>query len=182
MKEMTQEEINEIYDRLLELTSKDAIRWKGRQHLLYGSDFSVTLSRSSIELDRKDASTVLRIYNDEGLLVAQAVPADYQESISYGVKDFVLDASELYDLVEGKVYKYAETSKNILDELPKKRKGRAARKSFWSLRFTSVVSVQHSVSSTSASPSDRFLGPGGFARRMRAAPGRCHPLASDRAR
>lgn len=117
---MTEQEIQEIYNRLLELTKAEAITWK----ITGESEYSVNFSRSSVVLVKDSLShpnvfsylvPVLRIYNQDGLLVAYAAPEDMGRETE--VKAFMFDPSELFNLVQNQVYKYSETSKNILDEL-----------------------------------------------------------------
>jgi hypothetical protein len=114
--EMTEQEIQEIYNQLLALTKAQAIKWKKTGEF----EFSVNFSRSSVTVEKEykydSFPVVLRIYNEDGLLVAYAAPEELQDRDS-AVKSFVFDPSELFHLVENQVYKYEETSKNILDEL-----------------------------------------------------------------
>lgn len=112
---MTEKEIREIYDRLLDLTKSRAIRWKKTGE----SEYSVSFSRSSVTVERdhnyEELLIVLRIFNEEGLLVACAALDELDEEQE--VKQFVFDPSELFNLVQDEVYKYSETSENILNEL-----------------------------------------------------------------
>jgi len=112
---MTEQEIQEIYNRLLELTKAQAITWKKTGE----SEYSVNFSRSSVviekNLDYDSSPVLLDIYNQDGLLVAYAAPEDMEREGQ--VKAFIFDPSELFNLVQNQVYKYSETSKNILDEL-----------------------------------------------------------------
>lgn len=109
---MTEEEVKEIYNRLLELTKAGSIRWKKTND----SEYTTSFSRSSVAVD-KEAEAWMTIYNEDGLPIVYAGPrtVDFPEP----VKEFILDPSELFDLVEEKVYKHSETTKNILDELRK---------------------------------------------------------------
>jgi hypothetical protein len=111
---MTEQEIHEIYNRLLALTKAEAIKWKKTGD----SEYSVNFSRSSVVIE-KDYSgdtplSVLQIYNEDGLLVAYAAPEELNADDAIA---FIFDPSELFNLVQNQVYKYSETSKNILDEL-----------------------------------------------------------------
>jgi hypothetical protein len=113
---MTEKEIREIYDRLLELTKSHAIRWKKTG----GGEYSVSFSRSSVNIEKDygyvdDVPIVLKIFNEEGLLVAYAATSELEEVEA--VKHFIFDPSELFNLVQDEVYKYSETSENILNEL-----------------------------------------------------------------
>jgi hypothetical protein len=118
---MTEKEVQEIYNRLLELTKAGAIQWKKTGE----SEFTTNLSRSSITvgrgLDILDSPIVLQIFNDSGLMVALASTDEDAGSIMGGadVKEFNLDPAELFDLVREKVYKYSETTENILSDLRK---------------------------------------------------------------
>lgn len=115
---MTEKEIREIYDRLLELTKSQAIRWKktGR------AEYSVSFSRSSVNIEKNyyyaDVPIVLKVYNEDGILVACAAPRELEEAeVQEAVKQFNFDPSELFNLVQDEVYKYSQTSENILSEL-----------------------------------------------------------------
>jgi hypothetical protein len=114
---MTEKEIREIYDRLLDLTKTRAIRWKKTEE----SEYMVSFSRSSVTVgkdydrDIEIELIALRIFNEEGLLVAYASLRDLEEDEE--VKQFIFDPSKLFDLVQNEVYKYSETSENILNEL-----------------------------------------------------------------
>jgi hypothetical protein len=115
---MTEEEIQEIYNRLLALTKAQAIKWEK----IGESEYSVNFSRSSVTVEKDynydPLPVVLRIYNQDGLLVAYAASSD-DLLVEDGAEGFKLDPSELFDLAQSGVYKYSETSKNILDELKK---------------------------------------------------------------
>ncbi len=113
---MTEQEIQEIYNRLLELTKAQAIKWEK----IGESEYSVNFSRSSVTVGKDynydPLAIVLRIYNQDGLLVAYAAsPVDLDEDDA--VQGFELDPSEMFNLAQSEVYRYSETSKNILDEL-----------------------------------------------------------------
>jgi hypothetical protein len=112
---MTDQEIQEIYNRLLELTKAQAVQWKKTGDY----EYSVNFSRSSVVIEKDysldSAPIVLEIYNQDGLQVAYAAPEDLEENDE--IKAFIFDPSELFNLVQNQVYKYSETSKNILDEL-----------------------------------------------------------------
>lgn len=113
---MTEQEIQEIYNRLLELTKAEAITWKSTGE----SEYSVNLSRSSLVIEKdygyEPSPIVLKIYNQDGLLVAYAALEDLGDKRGE-VKVFTFDPSELFNLVQDQIYRYSETSKNILDEL-----------------------------------------------------------------
>jgi hypothetical protein len=113
---MTQEEINEIYERLLELTRSGALRWSRTSD----DDYSVSFSRSTVSVTRGvfagDLGVCLSIYNDDGTMEAKAFRGAIPDRSSE-VKEFVLDPTDLLDLVRDRVLKYTETSTNILDEL-----------------------------------------------------------------
>jgi hypothetical protein len=116
---MTEQEVQEIYDRLLELTKAGTIQWKNTGEW----EFTTSFSRSSVTVEMEyilseEGQAALKIYNDAGLMVAYAAPKPMGISGS-GVKEFELDPSELFSLIQDKVYKYSETSENILDELRK---------------------------------------------------------------
>jgi hypothetical protein len=114
---MTEKEIREIYDRLLALTKSRAIQWKKTGD----SEYSVSFSRSSVTIeqdhDHEFDPIILEIFNEEGILVAYAALEELYEA--EGVKKFVFDPSELFYLVEEGIYKYSQTSENILNELRK---------------------------------------------------------------
>jgi len=109
---MTEKEVQEIYNRLLELTKAGAIEWKKSGE----EQFTTSFSRSSVSLSRDDEA-VMTIYNEDGLEIAYVAPSQVGENEA--IKEFILDPSELFNLVREKVYKYSETSENILDELRK---------------------------------------------------------------
>lgn len=115
---MTEQEVQEIYNRLLELTKAGTIQWKKTGD----EEFMTSFSRSSVTvgIDRgfSNGEAVLEIYNDTGLRVAYAAP-NPMGLTGPGVKEFELDPSELFNLVQEKIYRYTETSENILDELRK---------------------------------------------------------------
>lgn len=112
---MTEQEIQEIYDRLLDLTKARAIKWKKTDEAEYTTSFS----RSSVVIEKKfdydGGPIVMQIYNQDGLLVAYAAPNDLD--LDFEAKIFVFDPSELYNVVQEEVHQYSETSKSILDEL-----------------------------------------------------------------
>ena|ERR1044071_9057110 len=119
---MTEKEVQEIYARLLELTKAGTIQWKKTGD----SEFTASFARSSITIeqdyeydfdDLDGPPKVLRIYNDDGILVAYA--STHELGAEGGVKEFTLDPSELFNLVQEKVYKYSETTEDILNELRK---------------------------------------------------------------
>ena len=117
---MTEKEIQEIYHRLLELTKSRAIRWKKTGEAEYSVSFSrssVTVEKNYMDIDSGVSLSVLKIFNEEGVPVAYAAA----RSIFYvgveGAKPFILDPSELFNLVEEEIYKYSQTSENILNEL-----------------------------------------------------------------
>ena len=116
---MTEQEVQEIYNRLLELTKAGKIRWEKTGE----EEFTTNFSRSSVTVEIEDIGVVhggqpvLKIYNDAGRIVAYAAHKIGMGVTGSGVKEFNLNPSELYNLVEESVYKYAETSKSILDEL-----------------------------------------------------------------
>jgi hypothetical protein len=114
---MTEKEVQEIYERLLELTKAGAVQWKKTDE----NEFAANFSRSSVGIGRSatpnNPLTFMWIYNEDGLLVARIAPVARGES--EGVREFMLDPSELFNLVQDKVYKYSETTENILDELRK---------------------------------------------------------------
>jgi hypothetical protein len=116
---MTEKEVQEIYNSLLELTKAGAIQWKKTGE----EEFTANFSRSSVIItkdhDYDDPPPVLKIFNDSGIMVACAAPDEEDISVEYGVKEFNLDPSELFSLVQEKVYRYSETTENILNELRK---------------------------------------------------------------
>ena len=117
---MTEQEVKEIYNRLLELTKAGTIQWKKTGE----EEFTTSFSRSSVTVEieyifDQGGRVVLKIFNDAGIMVAYAAPTTGMGNIDSAVKEFELDPSELFDLVQEKVYKYSETSENILSELRK---------------------------------------------------------------
>jgi hypothetical protein len=71
----------------------------------------------------------MSIYNDNGVLVARAFAGAAPEPSS-AVKQFDLDPTELLELVRDTIYKYEQTSTNLLEELRQldgRQKERAAR-------------------------------------------------------
>jgi hypothetical protein len=113
---MTEQEIQEIYNRLLALTKAQAIKWEK----IGESEYSVNFSRSSVTVGKDyeydPLAVAMKIYNQEGLLVAYAASPD-DLLVEDGVERFNLDPSELFNLAQSEVYRYSETSKNILNEL-----------------------------------------------------------------
>lgn len=117
---MTEKEVQEIYNRLLELTKTGAIQWKKTGE----EEFTTSFSRSSVTVEveyifDQAGRVVLKIFNDAGLMVAYAASMTGMGNIGSAVKEFDLDPSELFNLVQEKVYKYSETSEDILNELRK---------------------------------------------------------------
>lgn len=114
---MTEKEVQEIYSRLLELTKAGTIQWKKTAE----EEFTTSFPRSSVAVGKIWVSNapeaVMWIYNDDGLLVARVSLNELD--VGEGVKEFILDPSELLDLVQERVYKYSETTENILSELRK---------------------------------------------------------------
>jgi hypothetical protein len=116
---MTEQEVQEIYNRLLELTNADTIQWKQTGD----AEFTTSFSRASVTVERKPkvlgGTTILKIYNDAGLMVAYVSPkeANALDAISLGAKEFIFDPSELFNLVRDKVH--SNTTEDILDELRK---------------------------------------------------------------
>jgi hypothetical protein len=112
---MTEQEIREIYNRLVELTKARMVHWKRTDE----AEYTVSFSRSSVVIQKEYGyealPTVLRVYNAEGVLVAYAAPIEIDAEEA--VKGYTFDPSELFDIVQEEVYKYTDTSKNILDEL-----------------------------------------------------------------
>ena len=115
---MTEQEVQEIYKRLLELTKAGKIRWEKTS----STEFTTNFSRSSVTVEKEGLLTgkqvALKIYNDVGLMVAYAANSTGLDFIvGTGVKEFKLDPSELYAFIQENLYKYSETTKSILDEL-----------------------------------------------------------------
>jgi hypothetical protein len=115
---MTEQEVQEIYNRLLELTKAGQIQWEKTGE----KEFTTNFSRSSVSVETEGILTgeqaALKIYNDAGFIVAYAAPkTGVGFIVGPNVKEFNLDPSELYKLIEESLYKYSETSKSILDEL-----------------------------------------------------------------
>jgi hypothetical protein len=112
---MTEPEIKEIYDHLLGLTKARAIQWKKTG----SSEFAISFSRSSVVIERdwnyQEPVIAMNVFNEDGLLIAYACGTDLARDEAIVWFDF--DPTELFILVEVQVYKYSETSKNILDEL-----------------------------------------------------------------
>src|ERR1700759_1038688 len=108
---MTEKEVQEIYNQLLELTKAGTIQWTKTG----SEEFTTSFSRSSVTVGKDhnydEPSSSLKIFNDSGIIVALAAPdEDYVDDVDYGTKFFNLDPSELFNLVQEKVYKYSETS------------------------------------------------------------------------
>ena len=119
---MTEEEVKEIYNRLLELTKAGTLQWKQTGE----SEFTTNFARASVTVRIGpdvfgDSPIVLRIVNDSGVMVALASSnLDIAEIIGGAFeKRFNLDVTELFNLVLERVYKYSETSEDILKELRK---------------------------------------------------------------
>ena len=122
--------MQEIYNRLLDLTKADRVKWKktgGFDKTSGGYEYTLNFSRSSVTIERSYAYepplTVLKIYNQDGFPIAVA-PEDSDEVIQEMTEEdpvevFPIDPSELFDLVQNQVYKYSETTTNLLDELRK---------------------------------------------------------------
>ena len=117
---MTKQEMQEIYNRLLELTKGGKVKWEkvGR------SEYVRNFSQSSVAVEKdwncEPPMIVLKIYNQDGHLIAIAsddIDALIEEENE--VERLTLDPSELFDLVQSQVYKYSETTTNLLDELRK---------------------------------------------------------------
>jgi hypothetical protein len=109
---MSEKEVQEIYNRLLELTKAGTIQWKKTDE----SEYTANFSRSSVALN-KEETVFMTVYNEDGLEIAYVAP--HKVDVPEPVKEFILDPSELFDLVEEKVYKHSETTENILNELRK---------------------------------------------------------------
>ena len=117
---MTEKEVQEIYSRLLELTKAGVIQWKKTGD----EEFTTSFSRSSVTVEveyifDQSGRAVLKIFNDVGLKVVYAASEIGMGNINSAVKEFELDPSDLFNLVQDKVYKYSETSEDILNELRK---------------------------------------------------------------
>ncbi len=115
---MTEKEVQEIYNRLLELTKAGKIQWEKTGEEEFASNFS----RSSVTVEMRHVfdqggEVFLKIYNDAGIMVASASPLAGMGLAGSGVKEFNLDPSELYGLIQDTVFKYSDTSRSILDEL-----------------------------------------------------------------
>ena len=105
---MTEQEIQEIYNRLLALTKAEAIKWKKTGD----SEYSVSFSRSSVVIEKTPdyeySPVLLNIYNEDGLLVAYAATEDLERSDEVVVKG--LDPSELFYLVRNQVRSVARAA------------------------------------------------------------------------
>jgi hypothetical protein len=118
---MTEQEVQEIYNRLLELTKAGKIKWEKTEE----EEFTTNFSRSSVSVGIEGLlfgeQVALKIYNDVGNIVAYAAQKPVIGLLAPEVKTFNLNPSELYKLVdegiEEGLYKYSETSRSILDEL-----------------------------------------------------------------
>ena len=117
---MTEKELHEIYQNLLDLTKQGMLEWAN-----LGSDtYEINFSRSSItiyfdaDLQPYGRAAVMNVYNEDGKLIASSSPL-HEESTT--VKYFDLDVSELFSLIQSRIYKYSETAKGILEELKKIR-------------------------------------------------------------
>lgn len=120
---MTEKEMQEIYNRLLELTKAGKVQWEKTGE----EEFTSNFSRSSVTVEMRHifglrGDIAIKIFNDAGIMVAHAsnlsgmglVPS---RAVGFSVKEFDLDPSELFDLIQEKVFKYSDTSRSILDEL-----------------------------------------------------------------
>jgi hypothetical protein len=118
---MTEQEVNEIYKRLLELTTAGKVKWEQTGEQEFTTNFSRSSVSVGIDNNLPERQVALIIYNDTGLMVAYAAPETGRGFVDFGVKEFNLDATRLYrrvrKIVEEGLYKYSETSKSILDEL-----------------------------------------------------------------
>jgi hypothetical protein len=115
---MTEQEVQEIYERLLDLTKAGAIQWKKTGE----KEFTTSFSRSSVTTGEEsfpEVQAAFKIFNDAGIMVAYASPNIGLGNAEPSAKEFVLDPAGLFNLVQEKVYKYSETSENILHELRK---------------------------------------------------------------
>jgi hypothetical protein len=116
---MTEQEVQEIYGRLLESTRDGKIRWEKTGE----EEFTINFSRSSVSIEIENvldgAQAVLKVYNDDGHVIAYAAPTVGVGMAPLSAKEFELDPSELFSLVQEKTYKYSETYENILNELRK---------------------------------------------------------------
>src|ERR687884_693491 len=98
---MTEEEVKEIYNRLLELTKAGTLQWKQTGE----SEFTTSFARASVTVGLGphvlDSPVVLQIFNDSGLMVALASSnLDVADLIGGAyAKRFKLDVEELFDLV-----------------------------------------------------------------------------------
>ena len=114
---MTEKEMQEIYARLLELTKQGRLTWRPDGE----NEFTTSFSRSSVSISTgmsiPHSLSLLRIHNQEGVIVAVAANDTDLIAESLSVFVFALDPSELFNLVQESVYKYSETSQNILHEL-----------------------------------------------------------------
>src|SRR5947209_4280923 len=101
---MTEQEVREIHNRLLELTEAGKIQWKKTGDV----EFTTNFSRSSVTIAVEDifegGQAVLKIYNDAGLLVAYAAHKTGMGVVGSAVQEFDLDPSDLFNLVQEKVY------------------------------------------------------------------------------
>src|SRR5256885_226144 len=107
---MTEQEFHEIYDTLIELTKQGTIPWKRIKQ----AEYQVEFSRSSVvvQLESDQFGGVhydMNVYNEDGKLIASSSP--WVDELS-GVRQFDLDSSALYELIESQIYKYSETTKN----------------------------------------------------------------------
>jgi len=114
---MTEKEVQEIYNRLLELTKAGKIQWEKTGEEEFASNFS----RSSVTVEMQDMidpnEVALKIFNDAGIMVAYASPLAGIGLVDSGVKEFDLNPSDLFDLIQENVFIYSDTSRSILDEL-----------------------------------------------------------------
>src|SRR5947209_19962675 len=100
---MTDQEVREIYNRLLELTKAGAIQWKKTAE----EEFTASFSRSSVTIERfyiaDEPIVVMKIYNEDGLSIA--LVSSYDLGVEDETLQFILDPSNLYNLVQDKVHK-----------------------------------------------------------------------------
>lgn len=115
---MTEQEMREIYELLLELTKHGRLTWRADGDY----SFSTSFSRSSVSLTSSIINdnayiAMLDIHNDEGVVIATATndPDLVVDVPSLFV--YLIDPTELLKLVRESVYKYSSTSQNVLHEL-----------------------------------------------------------------
>lgn len=115
---MTEQEMREIYERLLELTKQGRLTWRADGDYSFSTSFSrSSISLSSSVLNDDMYISMLDIHNDEGVVIATATndPNLIVDVPSLFV--YPLDPTELLMLVRESVYKYTVTSQNVLHEL-----------------------------------------------------------------